>query len=64
MNIARLIPALLLGIVVGVAVDAVMAYVITLNPQPKLLWDILNDSLPILTGGLTATGVLLSGTKQ
>ena len=63
MNIARLIPALLLGIVVGVTIDAFMAYVMTLNPQPELLWGILNDALPILGGGLTIAGVL-SRTKQ
>ena len=59
----KIIPALILGIIVGVTIDAIMAWFMTLNPQPKLLWDILNDVLPILGGGFTTVG-FLSRTKQ
>jgi hypothetical protein len=59
----KLIPAFILGIIVGIVIDAIMAWFMTLNPQPRLLWDILNDALPILGGGLTVIG-FLSSTKQ
>jgi hypothetical protein len=59
----KLIQAFLFGIVVAVTIDAIMAWFMTTNPQPELLWVILSDALPILGGGFTVIG-FMAGTKQ
>ena len=56
--IYKLLPSILISIVVGIALNAIMVWFLSTNPQPEIVWLIIATIIPILGTFLTFITIL------
>ena len=59
----KMLPALLVGIIVGVALNTVTDWFLSTNPQPEIVWLIIANVIPIL-GSFSAFIAVLSSSRK